>query len=76
MVPRIEQVLEYKTSSMQFPQYAECWSLVAYLANSEKEFSKLVDDLRDGMSAADALKKDYNLTMDELFANWRTWVMS
>jgi hypothetical protein len=75
MVPRVEQVLDYKTSSMQLPQYAECWSLATYLARSEKKFATLVDDLHDGMPAVDAIKKNYDVTLDELHDGWRKWVL-
>jgi hypothetical protein len=73
MVPPIADLLQYDTSAMEFPQYAECWGFASLLSGGAKEFSWLVLALRKGEPALSAIEKNYGLTADKLHARWRQY---
>jgi hypothetical protein len=75
-VPAVQDVLEYKTSVMQLPQYTECWNFTSLLASGAKEFSSLVLAIQRGEPALASIEKIYGLAADKLHARWRQFAMN
>ena len=72
-VPPVADVLEYQTSAMELPQYAQCWSLASLLATGSKEFAALVLAMHNGEPALAAIEKIYGVSTDELHERWRKY---
>jgi len=55
-------------------EYQECWSIVRYLALTDKDaFAKLPTLFRDGLDTTAALEKAYGKPILQLEAQWKAW---
>lgn len=65
----------YTTDSMQIEHYAECWSLVATLADDPKKFAEVVSMVRNGESSlSDAIREVYKIKDKDLLKAWYRFV--
>lgn len=65
----------YETSTMQPPNYAECWSLVSTLAEAPEQFAEAVGLVRNGEAEmAQAVTQVYRLDERRLMMAWHQFV--
>jgi hypothetical protein len=55
-------------------EYQECWSIVRYLAQADKEaFARMPGFFKSGLDTTAALEKAYGKPIPQLEAQWRVW---
>jgi hypothetical protein len=74
--PPIAEVTQKNVNTLTVPMNAVVFSYVDYLLTlGGEKFSKLVKELKAKVSTGEALKKVYGMSLIEMEAQWKAWVL-